>query len=95
MYMLAIISSMVLNVFFVVIIIKLFNSNVRMRKLESEPYFLPTIFNHMFNYIKHTASWDEMEFMRNELRSAISKLDIIRHDVNNIRLRKTKPSSNV
>lgn len=94
MYMLAMISSLVLNALFVLIIIRLFNC-IKMRKQESEPYFLPTILNSMFNYIKHTASWDEMEFMRNELRSAISKLDVIRHDVNNIRLRKTKPSSNV
>lgn len=93
MYMLTLISSLVLNALFVLIIIRLLKC-IRLRKLESEPYFLPTILDNMFNYIKHTASWDEMEFMRNELRSATSKLDVIRHDVNNFRLRKTKPSSN-
>ena len=49
------------------------------------------IFYHMTKYIRHSGSWNEMEFMRDELRRVLNEIDIIRHDAGNVRLRKTKP----
>ncbi|EWG67616.1 MULTISPECIES: hypothetical protein [unclassified Enterobacter] len=82
-----VIASVILNVLLMFTVIKLY---WRLR-VDYEPSFLPTVFHHMIKYIRHSGSWDEMEFMRNELRRVLNEIDVIRHDAGNVRLRKTKP----
>jgi hypothetical protein len=80
-----VIASVILNILLIFAVIKLY------RRVDYEPSFLPTIFYHMIKYIRHHGSWNEMEFMRDELRRVLNEIDIIRHDAGNVRLRKTKP----
>ncbi|MGS2731832.1 hypothetical protein [Enterobacter sp. CFEC93] len=82
-----VIASVILNILLLFAVIKLYRRN----RVDYEPSFLPTIFYHMTKYIRHSGSWNEMEFMREELRRVLNEIDIIRHDAGNVRLRKTKP----
>lgn len=85
MYTVAI-ASVILNILLIFAVIKLH----RRDRVDYEPSFLPTIFCHMTKYIRHSGSWDEMEFMCDELCRVLNEMDIIRHDAGNVRLRKTK-----
>lgn len=82
-----VIASVILNILLLFAIIKLYRRN----RVDYAPSFLPTIFYHMTKYIRHSGSWNEMEFMRDELRRVLNEIDVIRHDAGNVRLRKTKP----
>lgn len=86
-----IIGLLILNVLLILAIVRL----VSFSRAGCEPSSLPATFKHIFKYIRYKGTWNEMEFVRKELRRALYELETIRHDVNNVRLRNTKPARNI
>jgi len=58
--------------------------------MRPQPYKLRFILDEMLRTIEAQGSWDQLEFMRVEVRGVLRTLDIVRHDLNNKRLRASK-----
>ena len=76
-----VIASVILNILLIFAVIKLY----RRVRIDCEPSCLPPIFYSMIKYIRHSGSWNEMAFMRDELHRILKEADIIRHDAGNVR----------